>query len=169
MTDGGSKDDNSPCGVGALQAGVFWLLEEKILHIGRSGVNRGDRKIFGGKRRMSPDRFCLIRATASYGWSSFVAFVERHEGRVPLIIKCTENGINESRFVMRAQGFVGRESGRRLFSKKIDGSDLMTGAGIMTNRWWLEMLESLFALADYRLSLSALTFEGGDLHWRLLH
>ena len=134
MTDGGSKDDNSPCGVGALQAGVFWLLEEKILLKGRSGVNRGDRKIFGGKRRMSPDRFCLIRATASYGWSSFVAFVERHEGRVPLIIKCTESEINERRFVMRAPGFVWRESGRRLFSKKIDGSDLMTGAGIMTNR-----------------------------------
>ena len=85
MTDGGSKDGYSPCGVGALQAGVFWLLEEKILHKGRSGVNRGDRKIFGGKRRMSPDRFCLIRAIASYGWSSFVAFVERHEGRVPLL------------------------------------------------------------------------------------
>ena len=116
MTDGGSKDDNSPCGVGALQAGVFWLLEEKILLKGRSGVNRGDRKIFGGKRRMSPDRFCLIRATASYRWSSFVAFVERHEGRVPLIIICTEGEINVSRFVMRAWAFVGRESGRRLFS-----------------------------------------------------
>ena len=57
MTDCGSKDDSSPCGVGALQAGVFWLLEEKILLKGRSGVNRGDRKIFGGKRRKSPDRF----------------------------------------------------------------------------------------------------------------
>ena len=33
----------------------------------------------------------------------------------------------------------------------------------------VEMLESLFALADYRPSLSTLTFEGGDLHWRLLH
>ena len=169
MTDGGSKDDNSPCGVGALQAGVFWLLEEKILLKGRSGVNRGDRKIFGGKRRMSPDRFCLIRATASYGWSSFVAFVERHEGRVPLIINSTEGEINESRFVMRARGFVGRESGRRLFSEKIDGSDLMTGAGIMTNRWSIEMLESFNELCDYSPSLTTLTFEGGDFHWRLLH
>ena len=115
MTDGGSKDDNSPCGVGALQTGVFWLLEEKILLKGRSGVNRGDRKIFGGKRRMSPDRFCLIRATASYGLSSFVAFVERHEGRVPLIIISAEDQINESRFVMRAWFFVGRESGVRRF------------------------------------------------------
>ena len=100
MTDGGSKDDNSPCGVGALQAGVFWLLEEKILHKGRSGGNRGDRKIFGGKRRMSPDRFCLIRAPASYGWSSSVAFVERHGGRVPLSV--IRVGINESRFATRA-------------------------------------------------------------------
>ena len=55
-----------------------------------------------------------------------------------------------------------------IFSKSLI-RHLMTGAGIMTNRWWLEMLESLFALADYRLSLSTLTFEGGDLHWRLLH
>ena len=37
-------------------------------------------------------------------------------GRVPLYIKCTEGEINESRFVMRAWAFVGRESGRRLFS-----------------------------------------------------
>ena len=143
---------------------------------------------------MSPDRFSLIRATASYGWSSFVAFVERHEGRVPLIIKCTENGINESRFVMRARGFVERESGRRLFSKKIDGSDLMTGAGTdaasesngnlftlpsreeendgVVNHdkpWSIEMLESFNELCDYSPSLSTLTFEGGDLHWRLLH
>ena len=46
---------------------------------------------------------------------------------------------------------------------------LMTGAGIVANRGLVEMLESLFALADYRPSLSTLTFEGGDLHWRLLH
>ena len=44
-----SGDLFSPVGLGALQAGVFWLLEEKILHKGRSGGNRGDRKIFGGK------------------------------------------------------------------------------------------------------------------------
>ena len=37
-------------------------------------------------------------------------------GRVFLLIKCTEGRINESRFVMRAWAFVGRESGRRLFS-----------------------------------------------------
>ena len=88
---------------------------------------------------------------------------------MPLIIINTEGEINESRFVMRVRGFVGRESGRRLFSKKIDGSDLMTGAGIMTNRGSVEMLESFNELADYRPSLSILRFEGGDLHWRLLY
>jgi len=45
----------------------------------------------------------------------------------------------------------------------------MTGDGIVANRGLLEMLESLFALADYLLSLSTMTFEGGDLDWRLLH
>ena len=84
MTDGGSKDDNSPCGVGALQAGVFWLLEEKILLKGRSGVNRGDRKIFGGKRRMSPDRFCLIRAAASYGWKMIGVLLESSGNRMSI-------------------------------------------------------------------------------------
>ena len=88
---------------------------------------------------------------------------------MPLIIKCTEAEINVSRFVMRAWAFVGRESGRRLFSSKIVGTDLMPGAGIMTNRWSIEMLESFNELADYRLSLSTLMLEGGDLHWRLLH
>ena len=46
---------------------------------------------------------------------------------------------------------------------------LMTGDGIVANRGLVEMLESLFALPDYRPSLSTLTFEGVDLHWRLLH
>ena len=45
----------------------------------------------------------------------------------------------------------------------------MTGDGIVANRGLVEMLESLFAQPDYRPSLSTLTFEGGDLHWRLLH
>ena len=144
MTDGGSKDDNSPCGVGALQAGVFWLLEEKILHKGRSGVNRGDRKIFGGKRRMSPDRFCLIRATASYRWSSFLAFVEGHEGRVPLIS-------NGNLFTLPSR------------------EEENDGVVNHDKPWSLEMLESFNELCDYPPSLSTLRFEGGDLHWRLLH
>ena len=38
-------------------------------------------------------------------------------GRVPLIIKCTEGETNESRFVMRAWAFVGRESGVQRFSQ----------------------------------------------------
>ena len=33
----------------------------------------------------------------------------------------------------------------------------------------IEMLESFNELCDYSPSLSTLTFEGGDLHWRLLH
>ena len=46
---------------------------------------------------------------------------------------------------------------------------LMTGDGIVANRGLIEMLGLLVALADYRSLLSTLTFEGGDLHWRLLH
>ena len=52
---------------------------------------------------------------------------------------------------------------------KIDDKTPDDGAGIMTNRWSIEMLESFNELADYRLSLSTLMLEGGDLHWRLLH
>ena len=63
---------------------------------------------------------------------------------------------------------VGRESGIQRFSKIVDK---------IPDDWgWnrgkpglVEMLESLFAQADCRPSLSTLTFEGGDLHWRLLH
>ena len=46
---------------------------------------------------------------------------------------------------------------------------LMTADGIVANRGLIEMLGALVALADYRPSLSTLTFEGGDLYWRLLH
>jgi len=66
-------------------------------------------------------------------------------------------------------GLAGRESGVQLFCQKSLIRYLMTGDGIVANRGLIEMLESLFALADYRPSLSTLTFEGGDLHWRLLH
>ena len=55
-----------------------------------------------------------------------------------------------------------------IFSKSLI-RHLMTGGGLVANWGSIEMLESLFALADYRLSLSTLTFEGGDLHWRLRH
>ena len=41
----------------------------------------------------------------------------------------------------------------------------MTGAGIMTNRWSIEMLESFNELCDYPPSLSTLRFKGGDLYW----
>ena len=52
---------------------------------------------------------------------------------------------------------------------KIDDKTPDDGAGIMTNRWSIEMLESFNEQPDYPPSLSTLTFEGGDLHWRLLH
>ena len=64
---------------------------------------------------------------------------------------------------------MGRESGVQLFCQKSLIRHLMTGAGIVANRGLIEMLESFNELADYRPSLSTLTLEGGDLHWRLLH
>ena len=78
-------------------------------------------------------------------------------------------GINERRFATRA--LACGERVRYLindFPKIVDK--------IPDDRGWnrgkpgvVEMLESLFALADYRLSLSTLRFEGGDLYCRLLH
>ena len=95
-----------------------------------------------------------------------MAFVERHRGQVPL--NFDEGGFNEIRFATRAWVCGERVRYPTIFPKSLIRY-LMTGAGIMTNRWWVEMLESLFALADYRPSLSTLTSEGGDLYWRLLH
>ena len=111
--------DHSPLwgwGHDKLESFGFWgrkfcIKNAEILSVGKIAEFA---KFAGGKRRKSPDRFSLIRAAASYGWSSSVAFVERHGGRVPLSVIRVR--INESRFVMRAWAFVGRESGRRLFS-----------------------------------------------------
>ena len=95
-----------------------------------------------------------------------VAFVERHRGQVPLNF---DNGeFNEIRFATRALACGERVRYPTIFPKSLIRY-LMTGGGIVANPGLLEMLESLFALADYRPSLSTLTFEGGDLHWRLLH
>ena len=77
-------------------------------------------------------------------------------------------GVNESRFATRAWACGERVRYPTIFPKSLIRY-LMTGDGIVANRGLVEMLESLFALADYRPSLSTLTFEGGDLHWRLLH
>ena len=124
MTDGGSKDDNaSPVGIeghNKLESFGFWrrkfcIKNVEILSVGKIAEFA---KFAGGKRRMSPDRFSLIRATASYRWSSFLAFVERHEERVPLIIKCTEGRINESRFVMRAGPLWGESQVVDYFRRK---------------------------------------------------
>ena len=85
------------------------------MHKGRSGGNRGDRKIFGGKDESLQTAVCLIeRQRVIKG--RLLDKLALTRGRVPLFIKCTEGRINESRFVMRAWAFVGRESGRRLFS-----------------------------------------------------
>ena len=95
-----------------------------------------------------------------------MAFVERHRGQVPLYFD--EGGFNVRRFATRAWACGERVRYPTIFPKSLIRY-LMTGDGIVANRGLVEMLESLFALADYRPSLSTLTFEGGDLHWRLLH
>ena len=103
---------------------------------------------------------------ASYGWLPSVAFVERHRGQVPLNF---DKGRNQREEVCdEGVGLWGESQVSNDFPKIVDK--------IPDDRGWnrgkpgvVEMLESLFALADYRPSLSTLTFEGGDLHWRLLH
>ena len=95
-----------------------------------------------------------------------VAFVERRRGQVPL--NFDKGGFNVRRFATRALACGERVRYPTIFPKSLIRY-LMTGGGIVANRGLVEMLESLFALANYRPSLSTLTFEGGDLHWRLLH
>ena len=95
-----------------------------------------------------------------------MAFVERHRGQV--LLNFDEGGFNVRRFATRAWACGERVRCPTIFPKSLI-RHLMTGGGLVANRGSIEMLESLFALADYRLSLSTLTFEGGDLHWRLLH
>ena len=96
-----------------------------------------------------------------------MAFVERHRGQVPLNF---DKGRNQRDEVCdEGVGLAGRESGVQLFCQKSLIRYLMTGDGIVANRGLIEMLGALVALADYRPSLSTLTFEGGDLPWRVLH
>ena len=122
--------------------------------IGGKPVGRGRSRTHGGS------------SEASYGWLPSMAFVERHRGQVPL--NFDEGGFNVRRFATRAWACGERVRYPTIFPKSLIRY-LMTGDGIVANRGLVEMLESLFALADYRPSLSTLTFEGGDLHWRLLH
>lgn len=95
-----------------------------------------------------------------------MAFVERHRGQVPL--NFDEGGFNVRRFATRAWACGERVRYPTIFPKSLIRY-LMTGDGIVANRGLIEMLGALVALADYWLSLSTLTFKGGDLHWRLLH
>ena len=147
--------------------------------IGGKPVGRGRSRTHGGS------------SEASYGWLPSMAFVERHRGQVPL--NFDEGGFNVRRFATRAWACGERVRYPTIFQKSLIRY-LMTGDGTdaasesngnlftlpsreeendeVVNRGkpgLVEMLESLFALADYRPSLSTLTFEGGDLHWRLLH
>ena len=103
---------------------------------------------------------------ASYGWLPSVAFIERHRGQVQL--NFDEGGFIVRRFATRALACGERVRYPTIFPKSLIRY-LMTGDGIVANRGLIEMLGALVALADYRPSLSTLTFEGGDLHWRLLH
>ena len=116
--------------------------------------------MYGGDKRLRS--FAGAQATSSIT----TAFVERRRGQVPL--NFDEGGFNVRRFATRAWACGERVRYPTIFPKSLIRY-LMTGDGIVANRGLIEMLESLFALADYRPSLSTLTFEGGDLHWRLLH
>ena len=73
-------------------------------------------------------------------------------------------GINVRRFATRAWACGERVRYPTIFPKSLIRY-LMTGDGIVANRGLIEMLGALVALADYRHSLSTLTFKGGDLHW----
>ena len=66
----------------------FCIKNAEILSVGKIAEFA---KFAGGKRRKSPDRFSLIRATASYEWSSSFDLLAVGRGRVPLNIKCTES------------------------------------------------------------------------------
>ena len=148
-----------PRGIDQLESFGFWrrkfcIKNAEILSVGKIAEFA---KFAGGKRRKSPDRFSLIRATASYGWSSSFDLLAVGRGRVPLNIKSTVGRTNESRFAT-SRGWDLRERVRcpTIFSKSLI-RHLMTGGWLVANRWSFEMLESLFALADYILLLVTLT------------
>ena len=116
-------------GIDQLESFGFWrrkfcIKNAEILSVGKIAEFA---KFAGGKRRKSPDRFCLIRATGVIEGRVLSLSLKRlrrllgklalTRGRVPLIIKCTEGDFNVSRFVMRAGAFVGRESGVQRFSQ----------------------------------------------------
>ena len=88
------------------------------------------------------------------------------EGKFRLTLM--RGGINVRRFATRAWACGERVRYPTIFPKSLIRY-LMTGDGIVANRGLIEMLGALVAQADYWPSLSTLTFEGGDLHWRLLH
>ena len=96
--------DHSPLwgwGHDKLESFGFWgrkfcIKNVEILSVGKIAEFA---KFAGGKRRKSPDRFSLIRATASYRRSSSWKLTLTR-GRVPLSV--IRVGINVSRFATRA-------------------------------------------------------------------
>ena len=93
-----------PCGVGGMTSWSllafggrkFCIKNAEILSVGKIAEFA---KFAGGERRKSPDRFSLIRATASYRRSSSWKLALTR-GRVPLSV--IRVGINVSRFATRA-------------------------------------------------------------------
>ena len=85
----GSKDDHSPLwGWGHYKLESFGFLGRKfciknveILSVGKIAEFA---KFAGGKRRKSPDRFCLIRAAASYGWKRIGVLLESSGNRMSI-------------------------------------------------------------------------------------
>ena len=134
---------------------------------GPRGIDQLESYDFGAERKRlkSPDRYLFNRAKRVMDGCLLDKLVLAR-GQVPLDFD--EGEFNVRRFATRAWACGERVRYPTVFPKSLIRY-LMTGGGIVANRGLVEMLESLFALADYRPSLSTLTFEGGDLHWRLLH
>ena len=89
FTDGGSKDDHSPLwGRGHYKLESFGFLGRKfcIKNVEILSVDKIAEfaKFAGGKRRKSPDRFCLIRAAASYGWKRIGVLLESSGNRMSI-------------------------------------------------------------------------------------
>ena len=98
FTDGGSKDDHSPHwglrGLDFVESFGFWRRKSCIKGV---AVGTAETARFSGEKDESLQT---------------ALFIPCGSGDAALTV-----GINESRFVMRAWAFVGRESGVRRFSQ----------------------------------------------------
>ena len=131
------------------------------------GIDQLESYDFGAERKRlkSPDR-CLFNRAKRVMDCCLLDKLALARGQVPL--NFDEGGLKVRRFATRAWACGERVRYPTIFPKSLIRY-LMTGDGIVANRGLIEMLGALVALADYRPSLSTLTFEGVDLHWRLLH